>query len=151
MEHIDFSVLPTGQLIDKLDGILIQLTQPSPKQTYCDSNTNTLRWVEDIYLLLTAQRLAEEIINGLQSDNTTLEYSFSYLSAAKLFHADKLGWDLYATNYVSPSSLHERVPFLPWLDQDVSVDSMLSEDKLNRYTLIHELNDKLSTCRNLSL
>ena len=45
----------------------------------------------------------------------------------------------------------ERVPFFPWLDQDVSVDSMLSEDKLNRYTLIHELNDKLSTCRNLSL
>ena len=89
MEHIDFSVLPTGQLIDKLDGILIQLTQNSPKRAYCDSNTNTLRWVEDTYLLLTAQRLAEEIINGLQSDDTTHEYTFSYLSAAKLFHAAK--------------------------------------------------------------
>ena len=151
MEHIDFSVLPTGQLIDKLDGILIQLTQHSPKRAYCDCNTNTLRWVEDTYMLLTAQRLAEGIINGLQSNNTIHEYTFSYLAAAKLFHAGKLGWELFATNYVSPSSLHERVPFLPWLDQDVSVDSMLSEDKLNRYTLIHELNDKLSTCRNLSL
>ena len=107
MEHIDFSVLSTGQLIDRLDGILIQLRKYSPNAAYSDSNTNTLRWVEDTYLLLTAQRLAEEIINGLQSDDTTHEYTFSYLSAAKLFHAAKLGWDLYATNHVSPSSLHE--------------------------------------------
>lgn len=151
MEHIDFSILPTGQLIDKLDSILIQLTQHSSKRAYCDSNTNTLRWVEDTYMLLTARRLAEVIINGLQSDDKTDEYTFSYLAAAKLFHADKLGWELYSTDYVNPPSPHERVPFLPWLDQDVSVDSMLSEDKLNRYTLIHELIDKLSNCTHLSL
>lgn len=152
MEHIDFSVLSTGQLIDKLDGILIQLKKYSPSAAYSDSNTNILRWVEDTYLLLTAQRLAVEIINGLQSDDTTHEYTFSYSSAAKMFHAVNLGLKLFKTPYFS-TSYNERKPFLPWLEQeDYSVDSFLSADnKLNRYTLIHELNDKLSTCREISL
>lgn len=155
MEHIDFSVLSTGQLIDKLDGILIQLTQNSPKRAYCDSNTNTLRWVEDTYLLLTAQRLAEEINHKTIQIGTLIEEKgknnihsalcdFPLIWAAKISHALNLVWELHSNYpYKNIPTPNEIQPFFTWLKQYIPDDSTLTVDI---GVLLTELFNTLNEC-----